>query len=266
MQKTTNRILVVLTSNRDLRRSSTTPDMPEREEHHQQFDNNNACSAPNSTGFDIKEAAYIYHYLVKNSPSHQNTRPTVDFASTKGREAPIDPMSVKASERDDIVREFMRDQEALRYIKETKKLSEITPSDYQAVLFVGGAGAMFDLPNEHRISDIVCEVISKNQGIVATIGHGIAALLNVRDPKQPHQCLLKGKRVTCNTIEEEREMELDKALPFMLEKKLKEIGAKFEKHDKFQSNVVVDERIITGQNRNSAKEWVETIAQNLHKM
>lgn len=236
MQKT-NKILVILTSSKDFPSTLHTP--------------------PSSTGFDIKEVAYIYHYLVKEG-SHQ-----VDFASPKGSRAPIDPLSVKASERDQIVQDFMKSPQAMQQVTETKRIADITPSDYAAIIFPGGAGAMLDLPNEHQINDVVATCLRDNKGIVAAIGHGIAALLNVKDPRAPGQPLLKDKRVTCNTIEEEREMELDKALPFMLEKKLREIGAKFEKQDKFQSNVVVDERIITGQNRNSSKEWAEQIRNNL---
>jgi putative intracellular protease/amidase len=249
MQKT-NKILVILTSQRDLQTSN--PSHPD------------SADTPNTTGFDIKEAAYIYHEFVKNPKSSSMA---VDFASPRGGTAPIDPMSCKASERDDIASQVMRDTEAMRHIhKETKKLADISPSDYTAILFVGGAGAIFDLPNNPQINTLVEHVIKNNNGIVAAIGHGIAALLNVRDPKQPGQPLLKNKRVTCNTIEEEKEMELDKALPFLVEKKLKEIGARFEKQEKFKSNVVVDERIITGQNRDSSRQWVETIAQNLQKM
>lgn len=242
MQKT-NKILVVLTSHRDLQSKTDSANTP-----------------PNTTGFDIKEAAYVYNEFIKK----QQKRYTVDFASPKGGAAPIDPMSCKAAERDETAREILRDSEAMRTIhQDTMKLSDVSPSDYSAIVFVGGAGAMYDLPNCHQIEQIVEHVVHKNQGLVAAIGHGIAALLNVRDPKQPQQPLLKNKRVTCNTVEEEREMELDKALPFMLEKKLKEIGARFEKQDKFKPNVVVDERIITGQNRDSSRQWVETIAQNL---
>lgn len=251
MQKT-NKILVVLTSHRDL--SNPSPSNPSNP--------NNQNTPPNTTGFDIKEAAYVYSEFVKKQ-SH-SSKYSVDFASPRGGPAPIDPMSCKAAERDPLAREIMSDQEAMRTIHhDTRRIRDLNPADYQAVVFVGGPGAMFDLTDCEHLHDLIEQVMLKNQGIVAAIGHGIAALVNIRDPKNKQQPLLKNKRVTCNTLEEEKEMELDKTLPFLLEKKLKEIGARFEKQDKFKSNVVVDERIITGQNRDSSRQWVEAISQNL---
>lgn len=44
---------------------------------------------------------------------------------------------------------------------------------------------------------------------------------------------------------------------------VKQRGAHFEKKEKFQSNVVVDERLVTGQNPQSAKDWTQKIVELL---
>ena len=45
---------------------------------------------------------------------------------------------------------------------------------------------------------------------------------------------------------------LTKAVPFLLENRMKELGGKFEKGEDFKPFVVTDGRLITGQNPKSA--------------
>ena len=42
-------------------------------------------------------------------------------------------------------------------------------------------------------------------------------------------------------------------VPFLLETRLKQLGAKFQEHPPFTKHTVVDGKLITGQNQNSAK-------------
>jgi len=251
--KQNNQILIVLTNTREFpergSRNANALGLTEEEAHR--------------TGFDIKEVAYLYECL-SNPEQHQLTGPqfAVTFASPRGGECHFDPDSLKASEHDEAVRRFLKDQKAMQLIKNTRRLDDIRPEQYQCVAFPGGPGTLFDLPHNDKITHLVQAIWEEKHGMVAAIGHGICALLNVKSRKT-NEPILKGRKVTCNTVEEEREMQLDKALPFMVENKLKEIGARFEKSSKFDVNVVVDERIITGQNRNSTKEWVARIRQQM---
>lgn len=208
----------------------------------------------NKTGFDIKEVAYVYECLAE-----QHKIPLI-FASPKGGEAHPDPKSMEASRDDEVVKKFMKCREAMDKIKNTKKLREVQNQSFHGVIFPGGAGVVFDLTNEHAINEIVPEVWQK-KGFVAAIGHGIAALINVKSEKG--ELFLKGKRVTCQSLEEERELKLERVLPYMIEDKLKQIGARFEKVNKFQPHVVEDDRLITAQNNYSTKEWVEAINRHM---
>lgn len=241
-----NQVLVVLTNTREF------PDCDSKEEAHR-------------TGCDIKEVAYLYECLT--SSEHQQGNPAtgpcqVVFASPRGGECHFDPDSLKASEHDEPVRRFLKDHKAMQLIKNTRRIDDVRAQDFCGVAFPGGPGTLFDLPHSDKISQAVQQIWEENHGFVAAIGHGICALLNAR-AKRTNEPILKGRKVTCNTVEEEREMQLDKALPFMVEERLKQIGARFEKSNKFDVNVVVDERIITGQNCNSTKEWVTRIRQQM---
>jgi putative intracellular protease/amidase len=164
---------------------------------------------------------------------------------------------MEASRNDEVVAKFMKDHEAMQKIKSTKKIRDVENQRFMGAIFPGGAGVLFDLPNEPTVNEIVQTIYPRREGFIAAIGHGLAALLNVKTDKG--ELWLRGKRVTCQTLEEERELKLERALPFMIEEKLKQIGAKFEKANKFQPHVVEDERLITAQNNYSVKEWVQAI-------
>lgn len=240
---THNSILVILTNTKEI--PSRSGEMPE---------------SGNRTGFDVKEVAYLYECLCK-----QHQVPLI-FATPRGGEATIDPNSMEQARNDEIVKRFMKDHEAMDKIKNTKRLSEVKNQKFAGCVFPGGAGVLFDLPNESSISEVVNEVYRCKEAFIAAIGHGLAALINVKTEKG--ELLLKGKRVTCQTLEEEKELKLERVLPYMIEDKLKQIGAQFEKVNKFQPHVVEDGRLITAQNSYSTKEWIEAIGrhQNMNRI
>jgi putative intracellular protease/amidase len=60
-------------------------------------------------------------------------------------------------------------------------------------------------------------------------------------------------------------VKLTNVVPFLLEDKLKERGAKFEKSGLWQVHAVSDQRVITGQNPQSAKSVGEEILKELKK-
>jgi putative intracellular protease/amidase len=80
--------------------------------------------------------------------------------------------------------------------------------------------------------------------------------------------LVDGKRINAFTNEEETAVKLENVVPFLLESKLVEHGAIFEKSELWQKHVTVDQRVVTGQNPASAKgvgEAMLTELQNLAK-
>lgn len=206
--------------------------------------------ASRRTGFDIREVAYIWITL------HKKMNAKIVFATPRGGEAPVDPRSMKEAEQDDQVKEFVRDRALLDNFKNTTSLDSIRAEEFQWILFPGCHGAMVDLPNSTKLTEILCSFYEK-RGNVAAIGHGVAALLNLKTKNGEYY--LKGKRITAFTNEEEREKGFDKLVPYLLEDKLKERGAKFEKTKPFESHVVQDERLITGQNCTSIQEWIKKI-------
>jgi putative intracellular protease/amidase len=64
--------------------------------------------------------------------------------------------------------------------------------------------------------------------------------------------LVTGKTVRAFTNEEERAVRLDAVVPFLLETRLVERGARFDGAANWQEKGVVSERLVTGQNPASA--------------
>lgn len=179
----------------------------------------------------------------------------VDIASPKGGEAPMDERSNNLS--DETNRRFMETAEYAGLLRKTVSLTQIIPEKYTAVLFAGGHGTMWDFPDSADIQRIVSAIWARG-GVVAAVCHGPAALVNIRLPDG--RFLIGGKQVTGFTNEEEEAAKLTRVMPFPLETRIIERGARFEKAAVWQAKVVTDGRLITGQNPASAAKVGKEIA------
>ena len=106
-----------------------------------------------------------------------------------------------------------------------------------------------DFPDNKELAAITSKIY-ENGGVVAAVCHGPAALINVK--LSNGKFLVDGKKINSFTNSEEKGIGLDKVVPFALETALVKRGAKFQSSDNFQSHVVVNDRVITGQNPMSA--------------
>ena len=86
--------------------------------------------------------------------------------------------------------------------------------------------------------------------MVAAVCHGPAALVNVTLSNGDH--LVKGRRVSAFTDEEERAVEQADVVPFLLASTLTKHGALHQPAPNWTAQVVVDGRLVTGQNPQSA--------------
>ena len=73
--------------------------------------------------------------------------------------------------------------------------------------------------------------------------------------------LVKGKRVTGFTNEEEAEVQLTRVVPFLVENELKRLGATFEKAPNWQPFSIVDGGLVTGQNPASSTRAAQDLMQ-----
>lgn len=165
----------------------------------------------------------------------------VTVASPLGGKGPIDPGSVN----DDTPREIL---DTVRYLEDTAKLDEVTASDYDAIFLPGGHGTMFDLP-ENEILQGLLRTFYETGKIVAAVCHGPAGLVGAT--LSNGQPLVAGKRVNAFTDREEADTGLGPSLPFLLESKIRELGAIFVAAPNWSTHYEVDGNLITGQNPQS---------------
>lgn len=176
----------------------------------------------------------------------------VTVASTKGGAAPVDPRSLADKDR------FKPD--TLDALKATVPLAGVALTDFDAVFFPGGHGTMYDLPNDAHVAAAVTHFLTQDLPI-ALVCHGPAALVGATLPDGSPA--VKGRKVTAFTDAEERAVELDDEMPFLLETKLREQGGMFAGADNFVEHVVVDGNLVTGQNPASSEAAARALIQLL---
>jgi putative intracellular protease/amidase len=189
------------------------------------------------TGFWLEEFAAPF-FVFRDA----DVQPTL--ASPKGGQPPIDPKSDLQENQTPAMVRFKKDESAQKTLAHTVKLAEVKAQDYDAVFYVGGHGPLWDLA-ESPVSIALIESFYNSGKPVALVCHSPGVLHRVSYQGAP---LVKGKRVTGFTNQEEEEVQLTKVVPFLVEDELKRLGAVFEKVPNWQPFSVVDGRLITGQN------------------
>lgn len=205
-----------------------------------------------STGYYLGEVTHAWEVL-------KNAGYVIDFVSPKGGKPPVDGFDLS----DPVNKQFWDDAVYHGKINNSMKPSDVNPKEYVAIYYAGGHGAMWDFADNTEISKIAT-AIYENNGVVGAVCHGPAGLVNIKLSNGKY--LVEGKKVNAFTNEEEIAVKLEKVVPFALETKLIERGAKFEKSGLWQKHVTVDQRLVTGQNPQSAKGVGEAILKELDKL
>ena len=203
------------------------------------------------TGFYLSEVSHPWEILTDAGYE-------IDFVSPKGGKAPVDGFNLG----DPVNKKFWDNKKYRNKVENTLKPSQVNPSNYIAIHYAGGHGTMWDFP-ENRELAVIAAKIYENNGIVSAVCHGPAGFVNIT--LSNGQYLIEGKRINAFTNEEEKAVKLDKVVPFLLESKLIERGAKFEKAGLWQSYVVTDQRLVTGQNPQSAQAVGKAVLQLLNE-
>jgi putative intracellular protease/amidase len=178
----------------------------------------------------------------------------VELASIKGGEPSVIETSVNLN--DTYNKRFLERADILSSLRDTSRLADLRAGSYQAIFFAGGHGAMWDFPRDPALIDITAGVYEQGD-IVSAVGHGAAALLNIR--LEDGRFLVEGQKVTSFTNEEERDARTAHIVPFSLEDRLIDRGARFTRAGKQQRNVVTSGQLITGQNPVSAMGTAEAV-------
>jgi putative intracellular protease/amidase len=208
----------------------------------------------NPTGIWAEELATPWALLT--DAGHQ-----VVFASPQGGSAHFDPSSIKpGGENPPSVQRFLQDPTTSTVLESLPALDRINLAAVDGLFFPGGHGTMWDLPQSRSVKRAVESTVRAAKPIAA-VCHGVAALVSAQTPSGAS--VVRGIRINAFTDAEERAAGLDSVVPFMLESRLREIGALFEGGPLWEPYAVSDGLFITGQNPASSQRVAELLAQRL---
>ena len=198
------------------------------------------------TGFNLAEVTHPLEKL-------QEAGIRVEIASIQGGAAPLDGLE---DMKDPVIARYWADADFRHAIANTLRIDDVDPARYSAVMFAGGHGTMWDFPDSAGAQKVIREIDAAG-GIVSAVCHGPAALVNAR--RADGSLLVAGKRVAAFTNGEEEEVQSTHVVPFLLASTLNERGALHQDSPNWSNNVVVDGRLITGQNPQSAASLGEAL-------
>jgi putative intracellular protease/amidase len=204
------------------------------------------------TGFWLEEFAAPYFVF-------RDASVDLTLASPKGGQPPVDPKSDMPENQTEAMARFKKDATAQKALANTVKLSDMKSEDFDTVFYVGGHGPMWDLA-ESPVSIALLESFFNSGKPIALVCHSPGVLRHVMYQGEP---LVKGKRVTGFTNEEEEAVHLTHVVPFLVEDELKRLGASFEKLPTWQPFSIADGRLITGQNPASSTSAAQLLIKSL---
>jgi len=180
-----------------------------------------------------------------------------DIASIKGGKAPIYGTDL---EDDTVNSTIIASDDFQNRINNTIPVSQINIADYDAVFYPGGFGLLSDLATNEEFAALSAKHY-EGGGVIAAVCHGPAALLPITLSNGDK--LIANKSVTGFTREEEVDYGTITNIPFLLEESLARNAGRYSKVQPWNTFVVEDERVITGQNPASAHAVAQALVAHL---
>ncbi len=203
------------------------------------------------TGLWLSELTHAYDIFAAKGFAQR-------LVSPRGGASPLEPRALKWPLIDASARRWLADKTCSALLAATARPDDIDPALYDAIYFTGGHAVMWDFPDDAGLQQLARTVWERG-GIVASVCHGYCGLLNIR--LADGTLLVAGKRVTGFAWWEEVVAGVAKKMPYNAEAEMKRRGALYQKAFlPFVSYVVVDGRLVTGQNPWSAKATAGRVA------
>jgi putative intracellular protease/amidase len=208
------------------------------------------------TGFWLEELAAPYYRFVEAGAD-------ITLASPKGGQPPLDPKSNEPANQTDHTHRFEADLEAQQALANTVRLESIDAADFDAVFYPGGHGPLWDLA-EDADSITLIETFLRSGKPVALVCHAPGVLRHARN--EDGTALVSGRKVTGFTNSEEEGVQLTDIVPFLVEDELIKLGGDYSKIGDWESYVVEDGLLITGQNPASSSATADTLLAKLARL
>jgi putative intracellular protease/amidase len=206
--------------------------------------------ASHPTGLWLSELTHAYDaFAAQGYEQH--------LVSPRGGATPIEPRSLKRPHFDKSAQKGQADPNLSAMLATTARPEEIHAEDYDVIYFTGGHGVMWDFPDNRALQAITRDIFERG-GIVSSVCHGYCGLLNTK--LSDGRLLVAGRRLTGFSWFEEILAAVAKEVPYNVEAEMRQRGALYEKALlPYMPKVVVDGRLVTGQNPQSAKATAQRI-------
>ena len=192
-----------------------------------------------ATGLWLGEAVHFVHKV-------EAAGYAVDYVSPQGGYTPIDPHSLAKDMASQIDWEWYHDKGFMNRLGATLKPDQVNPDDYVAIYYTGGHGVIWDYPDNPQLQALSRHIYERG-GVVSSVCHGAVGLLNIR--RSDGELLIKGKKLTGFSNEEEKLAGLADVVPYLTESELMKRGAQYLKAGTpWAPFAIADGRLITGQN------------------
>lgn len=183
---------------------------------------------------------------------------TIDFVSPAGGAVPIDPtvLGPRLTAR-------LQDRRIMDGLERTARPEQIDHNLYQAVYYVGGSNAIYQVVDDQNLQQISRKVYERG-GVVSAVCHGTAGIARLK--LSDGQYLVNGKRVTGYPEEyEDRSAGYFQHFPFLIRQTIEQHGGLFKAPDPEKPHVEIDGRLVTGQNYPSAPLVANAVVQILQQ-
>ena len=185
---------------------------------------------------------------------------TVDVASVKGGQIPVDPQTLMYMIRIPEDERFLNDPAFQAKVKNSLRLDDVDFTQYDIIFMAGGWGAAYDLGYSPVLAEKVSQAYYAQTPVIGGVCHGVLGLINAK--ARDGSLLIAGRRMTGVSDKQIKELGIE-ITPQHPESELRKAGVIYASQtafrDFFATHVVVDDerRFVTGQNQNSGHETAQ---------
>jgi putative intracellular protease/amidase len=201
------------------------------------------------TGFWAEELVELHRGLVAaghdvDIATPGGVRPTVDPGSLSGDSAPLTDYLASIDE----------------LLANPRALADVADGEYDAIALPGGHGPMVDLAVDTDLGRLLVDAVDRD-AVVGVLCHGPAGLLSA--VRADGSFAFAGRRLAVFTDEEERQGGLGDRSPYLVESRLRELGAVVESGEPWSVTVVSDGSFVSGQNPQSSAATADRLVEVL---
>ncbi|MBD7996829.1 type 1 glutamine amidotransferase domain-containing protein [Arthrobacter sp. Sa2CUA1] len=208
------------------------------------------------TGFWAEELVEAHRTLLE--AGHRITFATPGAKAPTVDEISLTPEQAGGEEKAERLRAYL--EELRPELDSPMSLADVVPLEYDAVVIPGGHGPMADLTTDWDMGRIL--IAANDAGLViAPFCHGPAALLSAETPDAGFA--FSARRLTVFTNSEELGGGTGENTPWFVADALRDKGAIVEAGPDWESFVVTDGNLITGQNPQSSVDVARQVAASL---